>query len=78
MKHILTNQLNTINNNSEIKIYGQAKKTVIEFYLDDDVKQKIINWNFDKNIFYDDIKFRTFERTLFNNTNINNEIILDY
>lgn len=76
MEDILKNSLINI---KDISMYGAAKKAVIDFFLDTSVSQKIIDWNISKELFYKDITFRTFERTLFNNPDMKDDYnILDY
>lgn len=65
---------------SELKsdIYDTAKKEVLNFYLDEDNKIKFINWNLEKDEFYERVIFKTFERTIFNNNSSNNSIEDDF
>ena len=52
-------------------IWGAAKIEILNFYLDTSVKQKIMNWNIDEDTLYKNIVFKTFERTIFNNSSQN-------
>lgn len=66
---------------SEIKndICDIAKGEVLNFFLDNNCKIKFINWNLEKEEFYENVVFKTFERTLFNNKhNDYSEESIDY
>lgn len=70
MKDLLTINLGKMDDKT---MWGASKIEVINFYLNESTKQKIINWNLDKDTFYQDIIFKTFDRTLFNNPGLNDE-----
>lgn len=48
-------------------VWGASKIEVIEFYLCNKYSNKLIDWKIDKDTFYKNIVFKTFERTIFNN-----------
>lgn len=57
---------------------GTAKIEICNFFLDEN-NEKFINWKLDRKIFFKNIKFKTFDRTIFNNEK-ENELFntLDY
>ena len=60
-------------------IWACAKRMVIDFWLDTKYPQKIIRWNVSSDTFYKSIIFKTFERTIFNNDNLDEiSLLYDY
>ncbi|WP_455795976.1 RNA-directed DNA polymerase [Clostridium butyricum] len=56
-----------------------SKQVVCKFILDSNYKMKFINWNLEKGEFYEEIIFKTFERTIFNGKeNIGDDYYYEY